>query len=96
MDKYEFQLVLAGIEEITEDVANALYEAGCDDGTPFSREGEAAIGFTRQANSLEEAVRSAIADLQKAGYVVARVESPDQPIFSRINRGLAKQQTSAQ
>jgi hypothetical protein len=90
MRKYDFQVILAGVEEITEEISNALYEAGCDDGTPFSTRGVAAVGFTREANSLEEAVRSAIADIKNAGFTVARVESPDQPVFSRINEELAK------
>lgn len=29
-------------------------------------------------------------DIQKAGYRVARVESPDQPLLSRINQELAR------
>ncbi len=54
---------------MTEDVSNALYEAGCSDGTPFSSQGIAAVGFAREAHSLDEAVRSAIADIQTAGLV---------------------------
>lgn len=88
MGKYEFQVVLAGMTEISEEISNALYEAGCADGTPFSSEGVAAVGFTRAADSLEQAIRSAIADIQKAGYAVARVESPDETVFSRINQEL--------
>jgi hypothetical protein len=56
-----------------------------------SSEGIAAVGFTRQATSLDEAIRSAIADIARAGYAVDRVESADQPVFSRINDELAKQ-----
>lgn len=89
MERFEFEVILSGVDEMTEEISNALYEAGCDDGTPFSSEGVAAVGFTREAASLEDAVRSAIADVQKAGYSVARVESADQPVFSRINAELA-------
>lgn len=91
MEKYDFQVILAGVSEMTDEVSHALYEAGCDDGTPFSSEGIAAVGFTREATSLDEAIRSAIADIHRAGYAVERVESPDQPVFSRINQELAKQ-----
>ena len=90
MASYEFQLLLAGVDEMTEEIADALYEAGCDDGTPFSTEGLVAIGFTREGSSLEGAVRSAVVDVQKAGFRVARVESPDEPIFARINQELVK------
>ena len=34
MNKYEFTLILTGPIELTEDIADALFEAGCDDGTP--------------------------------------------------------------
>lgn len=54
MEKYEFQVILSDVNEMTEEISNALYEAGCSDGTPFSSEGVAAVGFTRDANSLEE------------------------------------------
>jgi len=90
MEAYEFQAVLANVDEMTEETSNALYEGGCSDGTPFSSQGIAAVGFAREACSLDEAVRSAIADIQRAGFRVARVESPDQPVLSRINRELAK------
>ena len=74
MRKLDFTLVLAGQIELTEDVAEALFEAGCDDGTPGTSGGLFVIDFHREANSLEEAIRSAIANVQSAGYGVERVE----------------------
>ncbi len=91
MDKYEFQVILADVSEMTEEISNALYEAGCDDGTPFSSGGVAVVGFTRAAPSLDQAIRSAIADIEKSGHNVDRVESTDEPIFSRINEELARE-----
>ena len=55
-------------------MADALYQAGCTDGSPFSGEGIAAVGFDREAASLEAAIKSAIADVERAGQRVARVE----------------------
>ena len=74
MNEYEFTVILQNLSEMTEEAANALYEAGCDDGTPVSSEGKAWVSFLRDANSLEEALRSAIADVQTAGFRVAKVE----------------------
>jgi hypothetical protein len=34
MRKYEFSLVVKGPLELTEEIADELFEAGCDDGTP--------------------------------------------------------------
>ena len=89
MPTFEFQLILRDVQEITEELADSLFDAGCDDGTPFSSQGVAAIGFSREADSIEEAVRSAIADVNKAGLTVARVESVDELVFERINQELA-------
>jgi hypothetical protein len=71
---YEFTVVLSEGTDLNEDLAEALFEAGCDDGSPGSCEGIVSIDFHRQAESLEAAIRSAIADVQKAGCTVARVQ----------------------
>lgn len=74
MTKYDFSLVLKGVEEIDDDLADALFAAGCDDGTPGSCEGVARVDFHREAESLEQALRSAVANVQAAGCIVGRVE----------------------
>lgn len=74
MKTYEFTLILADAVEMTEQLADSLYEAGCSDGTPFSGNGVAGIGFSRAAVSLEEAITQAIENVEKAGWAVARVE----------------------
>jgi hypothetical protein len=74
MSKYDFTLILTEPLELTDDLADALFAAGCDDGTPGTCNGVLSIDFHREAESLEEAIRSAIADLRTAGYEVARVE----------------------
>ena len=74
MNKYEFTLVLSGSPELTEDVADALFEAGCSDATPGTCEGVFSIDFTRQSDSLEAAIRSAVANIRAAGFDVERVE----------------------
>ena len=74
MTKYEFTLILKGPLELTEDIADELFEAGCDDGTPGMCEGVFSIDFHREAGSLEQAIRSAIGNVKAAGYQVERVE----------------------
>jgi hypothetical protein len=82
MRYYEFDVVLAGLTEISDELADALFESGCDDGTPCSSEGIAWIGFTREADSLESAIRSAVADVQKAHCTVSRVQiASDSPLL---------------
>jgi hypothetical protein len=74
MHKYDFTLILTASLELTDDLADALFAAGCDDGTPGTCNGVFSIDFHREARSLEEAMRSAIEDVRAAGYEVARVE----------------------
>jgi hypothetical protein len=74
MAKYEFSLVLEGDIELTDEIADELFSAGCSDGSPGTSEGVFVIDFHRQAASLEAAIRTAVADVERAGYRVARVE----------------------
>ena len=74
MVKYEFTLVLKGSPELTEEIAEQLFEAGCDDGSPGTCDGVFSIDFHRTANTLEEAINSAMANVKSAGYEVERVE----------------------
>jgi hypothetical protein len=71
---YDFTLVLAGLAEVTDDQGDELFEAGCDDGTIVSRNGHVFIDFTRESSSLEDAINSAAADVERAGFQVDHVE----------------------
>ena len=80
---YEFHLILKESTEITEELADRLFDAGCDDGTPGTFCGVPYISFHREAGSLELAIRSAVADVQKAGCVVERLQiDRDSPLLS--------------
>ncbi|MGD0654494.1 MAG: hypothetical protein ABSA16_09140 [Thermoguttaceae bacterium] len=82
----EFTLVLAKDTELTEELADKLFEAGCDDGSPFISCGIAGVSFSREAESLEAAIRSAVADVQKAGCTVERVQiESDSPLLAKSN-----------
>ncbi len=74
MKTYEFDLVLTEASEIADEQANALFAAGCDDGTPASCNGRAWVHFDREATSLEEAIQTAVAQVHSAGFRVAKVE----------------------
>jgi len=73
MKTYHFRLVLADVVEVSDDEGDALFEAGCDDGTIVSRDVAAHIRFSRESSSLEEAINSAATDVQRAGFCVAHV-----------------------
>ena len=70
---HEFTLVLS-VAELTEAQCNSLYASGCDDGTISTSQGVTRIDFAREAPSLEQAIRSAIENVQAAGLSVVRAE----------------------
>ena len=74
MKTYQFDVVLKGASEVTDEQADGLFAAGCDDGTPTSCDGVAWIHFDREAASLEEAIGSAVVQVQAAGFRVSKVE----------------------
>lgn len=74
MKTYDFVLILSPETEMNEALGNALYEAGCDDCTPGCLSGVPMVLFHRQAASLEDAIRSAVADVQKTGSTAVKVE----------------------
>src|SRR5437660_3339247 len=63
---HDFTLVLSGITELTPEVQDALFDAGCDDATPSMRCGRPFLTFTRAAPTLKDAILSAISDVKKA------------------------------
>jgi len=84
MTTHEFRLVLVDKSDLSLDETDALYEAGCDDATFGGCDGVVYGVFHREADTLEYAIRSAVADVQRAGFTVARVE-PSDPVFAKIN-----------
>jgi hypothetical protein len=71
---FDFTFRLVGVDELTVEVADALFEAGCDDASPWSEGPAVHLDFHREAGSLGEAVGSAIRDVEPAGFAVVRVE----------------------
>lgn len=90
--EHDFALIAAGIPELTQQVEDALFEAGCDDATLSMQYGLLYLEFSRSAKSLEEAIISAINDVEKAeiGAQVLRVDECNlvtaSEIARRINR----------
>ncbi|MCI0464777.1 MAG: hypothetical protein L0Z62_48250 [Gemmataceae bacterium] len=74
MKTYEFDVFLKDVAEVTDDQADSLFAAGCDDGTPASCNGMTWIHFDREASSLEDALRAAVAQVRAAGFTVSKIE----------------------
>jgi hypothetical protein len=72
---YSFSLILTA-PALNDEDCDALYEAGCDDGTIVTRDSVTFIAFDRKSESLEQAILSATANVREAGFEVERVEMP--------------------
>lgn len=76
MNLYHFSLVLSGVSSATESLEDALFEAGCDDALVCFYNHSVYLEFDRRAESLREAIASAISDVENSRLPV-RVESVD-------------------
>ena len=66
---FEFTLVLDGVSELTDEITDAVYDAGCDDSLPVSTNGKVFLDFIREAPTYDEAINSAISSLRSAGFM---------------------------
>jgi hypothetical protein len=80
MKMYEFCMVASGLDPEADDFEIRFFKAGCDDATVSFQKGHILVDFTREAESLEDAIASAVTQVNKAGAKVLRVE-PD-PLVS--------------
>jgi hypothetical protein len=76
MRAYEFSIIASGLDPWADDFADRFYNAGCDDATVSFQKGHIIVDFTREAESIEAAIASAIECVKTAGATVDRVE-PD-------------------
>ncbi|EGT5658692.1 DNA-binding protein [Citrobacter braakii] len=76
MALYNFTLTLSGVTNEVEGLEDALYESGCDDALLCTYGNSVYIEFDRDANSLDEAIASAVENIESAG-IGAIVESVD-------------------
>lgn len=80
MKTYRFTIFFRDIDYMSEEMAEALYAAGCDDCLPGSHGGQSYADFSREAASLEAAVATAAANVRAAGYAVDRVQINDEDL----------------
>jgi hypothetical protein len=84
---FNFTLVLRGMNKITSQLEDSLYESGCDDAMVHSGNGSLYLTFDRLDTSLEKAVSTAIKDVEKNKKLeVAVVEPADFVTVAEIAR----------
>jgi len=90
--EHDFALIVGGVPELTREVEDALFEAGCDDATPSIRYGLLYMEFSRSSASIKDAMISAIHDVEKAniGAEVERVDTFNLVTMSDIARRIGR------
>ena len=85
MTDYSFSLI-APCGELAHDAildaTDALGQAGCTDASIRGHSLGMVLLFDRAANSLQEAIASAISDVERAGFRVLRIELEREAIMS--------------
>ena len=90
--EYDFALIVDGVHELTSEIEDALFTGGCDDATLSIQYGLLYVEFSRRAASLQDAIVSAIHQVQDGlkGAEVIRVDECNlvtaAEIARRINR----------
>jgi hypothetical protein len=87
---FGFSLIVSGVANLNPGIANALYEATGGDIDLNMRDGIAFLEFTRKAKNLQDAITSAIQQVEgaSAGVRVIRVESEAANTIAKINADL--------
>ena len=90
--EFDFALVVGGVPELTTDVENALFEAGCDDATLSIQYGLLYMEFSRRARTIEDAIISAIQNVRSAniGADVLRVDECNLVTQAEIARRIGR------
>lgn len=90
--EYDFALIVGGVNALTTEVEDALFNAGCDDATLSIQYGLLYIEFSRVAPSLKDAILGAIGDVRKAGIgaEVLRVDECNLVTPSEIARRIGR------
>ncbi len=74
MATFNFTLIVEGPDLQADSAVDALFEAGCDDALAGRTDGVQYLDFDRESESLEDAVLSAVADIERVeGMEVARI-----------------------
>ncbi|HJT33898.1 MAG TPA: hypothetical protein VJ783_17770 [Pirellulales bacterium] len=77
MLEYRFAVIVSASPTSTNEIlaaADALGEAGCSDASIRGHADGMELLFGRAAETLQAAISSAVADVERAGFRVARVE----------------------
>ncbi len=76
MRTFEFSIIASGLDPHADDFEDRFYNAGCDDALVAFQKGHIIVDFSRESETIEEAIASAVDNVRAAGADVDRIE-PD-------------------
>ncbi|MHA1548547.1 MAG: hypothetical protein ACTSYE_06405 [Alphaproteobacteria bacterium] len=80
MTTFEFSIIASGLDPQADDFEARFYDAGCDDALVSFQKGHIIVDFARAAETIDDAIASAVAGVVAAGAHCDRIE-PD-PLVS--------------
>ena len=80
MTTFEFTIIATGLDPEANNFESRFYDGACNDASVSFQKGHILLDFARDADSLEQAISTAVLDAQEAGATVERIE-PD-PLVS--------------
>jgi hypothetical protein len=83
MSHYSFTVQVSGIDPSRDDYENRLFESGCADALIAVIDGTLFVDFDRDADSYENAVRSAVRSVEAAGGNVVDVTRTHDSLTNR-------------
>ncbi len=90
--EFDFTLLLDGINQVSSEVEDSLFAAGCDDATISMRAGRVYLTFCRTAASLKDAILSAIKNVRESdiGATVLRIDQCNLVTQAEIARRIGR------
>ncbi len=80
MKCWSFDIIIADLNGWSDDLLNAVFDAGLDDSTPYTVEGVTGLTVGREAETLTDAITSAVQQIRTAGLKVERVQLSEEHI----------------
>lgn len=80
MKTFEFSIIASGLDPKADDFESRFYDNGCDDALVSFQKGHIIVDFGREAECIDDAISSAVANVISTGATVERIE-PD-PLVS--------------
>lgn len=75
MRTHEFSVIASGLDPRADDFEARFFDAGCDDALVSFRRGRIVVDFSRKADTVNEAISSAVENVRAAGAIVEGVET---------------------